>query len=167
MFEDDAILPAKPAFTLRPARLPADIEAAEARQAELLAADMMTSTDELQHGIEDVHYLAEIRSLMDDAKLLRAYAVRKNRTSGAEEIYNPVMFEKSMARRTAIVATAVRLVRDIWNQKASEDFYRAVLEAACAESPAMRRRIMDRLQELNRPAAESATRWPVTITQSR
>jgi hypothetical protein len=166
MFDDDAPIPDKPGvFRPRPARLPGhkdELTEAEISRAQALADQISTTAPNLA-SIEDVHYIAEIRSLMDDAKLLRAYSVRKNRTSGAEEIYNPVMFEKAMARRTAIVATAVRLVREICDQKSSEDFYRALVDAVSCESPAVRRRMMDRLQELNAPVAESARRWPVTI----
>lgn len=170
MFEDDAPFPDKPAaFIPRPAKLPGtDLSEEEVERAQRLSEELTTPTSiEIRSGMEDVRYLSEIGDLMKDAKLLRAYSVRKNRTTGIEEIYNPLMFEKSMARRTAILSTAVRLVRDIWNQKAMEDFYRSVVDAACMESPLMRRRIMDRLQELNGPVADAASRWPVTITQSK
>lgn len=166
MFDDDSPIPDKPgAFMPRPARLPEtreELTAAEMAEAQRLA-QRMTRVGNID--IDDISYLSELRKVMDDAMFLRAYSVRKNRQSGLEEIYNPVMFEKSMARRTAIVATAVRLVREIWNQKATEDFYRAVLDAASMESPAMRRRIIDRLQELNSPVAEAVSRWPITVNQ--
>lgn len=101
-----------------------------------------------------VNYLGEVASLLADCERIRKYAMRINRKSGEEEIFNPMLFEKAVARRQSILASAVKLHRDLWNDHAQTEFYRLMVQTIAQESPETAHRLIAELRKINSPVLE-------------
>lgn len=101
-----------------------------------------------------VNYLGEVASLLADCERIRKYAMRINRKSGEEEIFNPMLFEKAVARRQSILASAVKLHRDLWNDAAQQEFYRLMVQTIAQESPETAHRLIAALRQINSPMLE-------------
>jgi len=104
-------------------------------------------------GLQNIDFVMEIQVLYKDAQLLRAYAMkqRKDPETGevSEAINNPVMFDKSIARRAGLLETAIRAVQEIWDLRQMQNFYETVLEEIGHADPETQKRIIDRLAALN------------------
>jgi hypothetical protein len=102
-----------------------------------------------------VNYLGEVAALLADCERIRKYAMRlKKGTAGEYEIYNPMLFEKAVARRQSILASAVKLHRDLWNDHAQTEFYRLMVQTIAQESPAAAHRLIAELRKINSPVLE-------------
>ena len=101
-----------------------------------------------------VNYLSEVGELLADCERIRKHAMRINRRSGEEEIFNPMLFEKAVARRQSILASAVKLHRDLWNDHAQQEFYRLMVQTIAQESPAAAHRLIAELRKINSPVLE-------------
>lgn len=104
-------------------------------------------------GMQNLDFVAEIRSLYADAQKLRAYAMkmRPNAETGEmeEHINNPAAFDKSIVRRASLLETAISAVQEVWNLRTMQNFYETIIDEIGKESPECQRRIMVRLAELN------------------
>jgi hypothetical protein len=101
-----------------------------------------------------VNYLGEVASLLADCERIRKYAMRINRKTGDEEIFNPMLFEKAVARRQSILASAVKLHRDLWNDHSQTEFYRLMVQTIAQESPETAHRLIAELRKINSPMLE-------------
>lgn len=110
-------------------------------------ADVMAAAD----APVAVNYLGEVAALLADCERIRKHAMRINRKTGDEEIFNPVLFEKAVARRQSILSAAVKLHRDLWDQAAQQEFYRLLVQTIAQESPATAHRLIAKLREINSP----------------
>jgi hypothetical protein len=102
-------------------------------------------------GEVTVNYLGEVGALLKDCDLIRKHAMQYNKRTGKWQIYNPVMFEKAVARRQAVLSAAVKLHADLMNQAAQVAFYRLVIETIAAESPGTAARLITALRRINSP----------------
>lgn len=104
-------------------------------------------------GLHTIDFVAEIKSLYADAKMLRAYSVSKKDDpetgEKVEYIKNPAAFDKSIVRRADLLDSAIRAVQEVWDLQTMQRFYEAVIEEIGQESPACQQRIMKRLAALN------------------
>lgn len=104
-------------------------------------------------GLQNLDFVVEIQALYKDAQLLRAYSMtqRTDPESGevTEAIKNPVMFDKSVARRATLLETAIRAVQEIWDLRTMQNFYEIVIEEIGRADPETQKRILERLAELN------------------
>jgi hypothetical protein len=91
--------------------------------------------------------------MLEDAKLLRNYAVKKDR-NGQDVVYNPMVLDKALARISAILTNAIRLSREVIDKNAMESFFAAVYWAIAQESPIAQRRIIDRLTVIGSPLVD-------------
>jgi hypothetical protein len=66
-----------------------------------------------------------------------------------------VLFEKAVARRQSILAAAVKLHADLWNQHAQGEFYRLMVATIAQESPACAHRLIAELKKINSPMLEA------------
>lgn len=103
-------------------------------------------------GIENLDFAVEIKALYSDANALRAYSVVVEDAPGGgkrERIRNPMTFERSIARRTKILETAIRTLQELWDLRTMQAFYETVIEEIGRESPDCQQRILQRLHDLN------------------
>jgi len=104
-------------------------------------------------GLRAIDFVAEINSLYSDAKMLRAYAVKKRTDPDTGEelevINNPAAFDKSIARRADLLETAIRAVQEVWDLRTMQNFYETIIDEIGKESPDCQKRIMERLALLN------------------
>lgn len=102
-------------------------------------------------GLQNLDFVAEIHSLYADAKMLRAFAVTMRQTEGGdvEAIKNPMIFDKSIARRADLLETAIKAVQEVWDLRTMQAFYETIIDEIGKESPEAQKRIMARLAELN------------------
>jgi hypothetical protein len=105
-----------------------------------------------------VNYLGEVAALLADCERIRKHAMRLNRKTGDEEIFNPMLFEKAVARRQSILASAVKLHRDLWNDHAQQEFYRLMVQTIQQESPQTAHRLIAELRKINSPVLEVVER---------
>lgn len=107
-----------------------------------------------ERGMAQIDFVSEIHELYADAKKLRAFAVSvvQDADTGEdiEKIKNPVVFDKSIARRADLLETAIKAVQEVWDLRMMQNFYETIIEEIGHESPECQRRIMDRLAELNK-----------------
>ena len=104
-------------------------------------------------GLRQLDFVAEIQKLYADAQMLREHAIRSkvNPDTGeaSEAIANPLMFDRSIARRANILETSIKAVQEIWDLRMMQGFYEAIIAEIGLESPDCQRRIMMRLKALN------------------
>lgn len=100
-----------------------------------------------QQGLMNIDVMEEINKVYADAVMLRDYSVVER--DGQEAIKNPLIFEKSIARRNDLIETVLRVVERVWDLKMMQSFYDAIIEEIGQEAPHVQRRIMLRLAELN------------------
>ena len=125
-----------------------------APEAELVAGDRDAVT---------ISHLDEVKGLLDDAALLRKHSMRRNTRTGADEIFNATLFERSVARRQSILSAAVKLHREIWSQHAQQEFFQAVVVAIAKADRPTAFRLIEELRRINSPmtaTAESAVVAP-------
>jgi hypothetical protein len=108
-----------------------------------------------------VNYLGEVAALLADCERIRKYAMRVNRKSGETEIFNPMLFEKAVARRQSILASAVKLHRDLMSDHAQSEFYRIMVQTIAQESPSTAHRLISALRSINSPVLEVVERVAV------
>lgn len=137
-----------PGFPEAPTPGPAVVESAAVVEA--VPTEVTAAAD----GTVTVNYLGEVAALLEDCERIRKYAMRINRKSGEEEIFNPMLFEKAVARRQSILASAVKLHRDLWNDHAQTEFYRLMVQTIAQESPAAAHRLIAELRKINSPVLE-------------
>lgn len=101
-----------------------------------------------------VNYLGEVAALLADCERIRQYAMRVSKRTNELEIFNPMLFEKAVARRQSILASAVKLHRDLWNDHAQTEFYRLMVQTISQESPAAAHRLIAELRKINSPVLE-------------
>ena len=101
-----------------------------------------------EHGLANIDFAMEIRSLYSDALMLRSFSVSVD-TEGIEKIKNPVMFEKQIGKRTQLIETTIKVLQELWDLRTMQNFYEIIIEEIGAESPEVQQRIMTRLYELN------------------
>lgn len=106
----------------------------------------------------DVNYLAEVRKLLDDIRMLREHSMKIDPKTGQPKIYNAIVFEKAVRARAQILKMSMEVLRDVWDVKAMHDFYDAVIRCVAAESPACAHRIIRELSNLNPPVAGALAR---------
>lgn len=99
-------------------------------------------------GVENLDFAVQIMRLYSDAELLRSYSVIVEEGK-PERIKNPHTFEKSIARRTKILETAIRTLQELWDLRTMQAFYETVIEEIGNESPDCQERILRRLADLN------------------
>ena len=102
-----------------------------------------------------VNYLGEVGALLKDCDRIRRHAMKLNTRTQKYEIYNPVLFEKAVARRQSILQAAVKLHADLWNQHAQSEFYRLMVATIAQESPACAHRLIAELKKINSPILEA------------
>jgi hypothetical protein len=104
-------------------------------------------------GLQTLDFVAEIHNLYRDANMLRAFSVSQvaddNGVITGEKIKNPAAFDKSIVRRADLLETAIKAVQEVWDLRTMQNFYETIIEEIGAESPAVQRRIMERLAVLN------------------
>lgn len=101
-------------------------------------------------GLRTIDFVAEITSLYMDAKMLRAYSMRKDLDGNPIEVIgNPATFDKSIGRRAQLLETAIHAVQEVWDLRMMQNFYELIIEEIGRESPDCQQRIMLRLQALN------------------
>ncbi len=110
-----------------------------------------------------VNYLGEVGALLKDCDLIRRHAMQLNKRTGRYQIYNPVLFEKAVARRQSILSAAVKLHADLWNQHAQGEFYRLMVATIAQESPAAAHRLIAELKKINSPILEALQEKPAPI----
>lgn len=105
-----------------------------------------------------VHYLGEVQTLIEGAKRLRQFAMRINPRTKLEEIHNPILYEKALGRIQSILSAAVKLHKELWDNKAQMDFYRAMVQVIAQESPSTAHRLIDELRKINSPILSAVER---------
>jgi hypothetical protein len=105
-----------------------------------------------------VNYLGEVAALLADCERIRQYAMRLSKRTNELEIFNPMLFEKAVARRQSILASAVKLHRDLWNDHSQTEFYRLMVQTIAQESPATAHRLIAELRKINSPVLEVVDR---------
>lgn len=103
--------------------------------------------------LRQLDFAVEIRKLYSDAEMLRAYAVRVARGEGGEDtesIKNPVAFEKSIRSRAGLIETSLKVLSELWDMRAMQQFNELIIEQIGLESPECQQRIIERLAVLNR-----------------
>lgn len=111
-------------------------------------------TDETVDTPVTVNYLGEVAALLKDCERIRAHAMRLNKKTEEFEIFNPLLFEKAVGRRQSILASAVKLHQELWNQHAQHEFYRLMIQTIAQESPATAHRLIAELRKINSPILE-------------
>jgi hypothetical protein len=110
-----------------------------------------------------VNYLGEVGALLKDCDLIRRHAMQLNKRTGRYQIYNPMLFEKAVARRQSVLSAAVKLHQDLWNQHTQSEFYRLMVATIAQESPATAHRLIAKLREINSPVLEALEAAPVPV----
>lgn len=98
-------------------------------------------------ALRKIDFGEEIKVLYADAEMLRAFAIKH--VDGEEKIRNPVAFEKSIKARAGLIETSLKVLQEIWDMRAMQQFYELILEEIGAADPATQKRIVGRLAELN------------------
>jgi hypothetical protein len=101
-----------------------------------------------------VNYLGEVGALLKDCDLIRRHAMQLDKRTGRYKIYNPMLFEKAVARRQSVLSAAVKLHADLWNQHAQGEFYRLMVATIAKESPECAHRLIAELKKINSPILE-------------
>lgn len=113
-----------------------------------------------------VNYLGEVGALLKDCDMIRRHAMQLNKRTGKYQIYNPVLFEKAVARRQSVLAAAVKLHQELWSQNAQAEFFRLMVATIAQESPATAHRLMTELRKINSPILEALDAKPPVMVGS-
>lgn len=97
---------------------------------------------------ETFNFMAYFQDIVRDAKMTRDANVVKN-DDGTERLKNPMMMDRSLARRISIIETYLHSIETIYNTEAMRELYRAVIEEVGKISPEAQRAILVRLRDLN------------------
>jgi hypothetical protein len=93
-------------------------------------------------------FAEEIPKLYADAEMLRAFSIKD--VDGEEKIKNPVAFEKSIKARASLIETSLKVLQEVWDMRAMQQFNELIIDEIGRESPECQRRILERLALLNR-----------------
>jgi len=112
-------------------------------------------------GMAKLDFQQQIYALYADAMLLRKYSIADaTGPDGGERIKNPNTFERSIARRTAILRTAIDTLQQLWDLRRMTQFYETIIEEIGHESPECQQRILKRLADLN---SRTGMTMPMTL----
>lgn len=102
-------------------------------------------------AIRSLDFAAEIPKLYADAEMLRAFSVKDVEVDGrqVERIKNPVAFEKSIKARASLIETSLKVLQEVWDMRAMQQFNELIVDEIGRESPECQRRILQRLALLN------------------
>lgn len=103
-------------------------------------------------ALRRIDFAAEIPRLYADAEMLRAFSVKDLEGEDGqtvERIKNPVTFEKSIKARAGIIETGLKLLQEVWDMRAMQQFNELIIDEIGRESPECQRRILQRLALLN------------------
>lgn len=129
-------------------------EASSTTHASLSPAVVAKYGDDAFTGFD---YLKEVGELYADAKQLRSYSV-----NGDGKIKNPIVFEKSIARREKILSTAVELMERFFDIEQIQRFQDALVAEVSAVEKETAHRIIDRLHSINKKLGI----WPTDLQRS-
>lgn len=101
-----------------------------------------------EQAMQAIDFAAEVHALYADTMMLRAHSVRLEE-DGTERIKNPVLFERQIARRTALIDTTIKTLQELWDLRTMQGFYETIIDEIGKESPDAQRRILERLRVLN------------------
>lgn len=107
----------------------------------VIAADQ----EETTKAFDFMRYFGEI---LADAKMLRDSAVTKA-DDGTEKLRNPMMMDKSVQRRLAIVETYLHSMETVYNLEKIQELYQIVLSAVGRADPATQQMILAELRKAN------------------
>lgn len=93
-------------------------------------------------------FMAYFNDIVRDTAMLRDASVTKNE-DGTEKLKNPMLMERSVARRISIIETWLHSMEAVWNLEKMQELYRVIVEEIGRVDPETQQAILVRLRELN------------------
>ena len=94
-------------------------------------------------------FLSAFRECWSDVQELRAHA-RKVGEDGKAKIVNPMLLDKTIARRVELVESMLGAQETIYNQERTRELYQIIIEELGKASVELQRSVLYRLRRLNK-----------------
>lgn len=104
---------------------------------------------DVQGGMVNIRYMQRIDKLLEDADMVRAYAVTIDDSTGKEKIKNPVMFINAAKLQNDLLQTALRAMQEVYDINKIQDMHRVIMNVIGEADPQIQHKIIDALRELN------------------
>lgn len=104
-----------------------------------------------------IDYLAAYRQLYADVGALRDHALNSDGS-----IRSPMVFDRSIKRRAALLAQSVKLSSQIYAVRNVQAFMDTLIEEVALESPELRRRVLARLRRLHAHSSKESSELAAT-----
>lgn len=134
-------------------RIRAQVQAPEQAQRRLKAQLPATPSPAvlmgLGSGASDVfNFMACFHQLMGDSHMMRSKAV-KTGADGVEQLANPMLMDRSIARRLELMETWLKSQDMIWNIEKMQELYHLIIEEVGKVDPETQQAILSRIRTLN------------------
>lgn len=101
------------------------------------------------HGaMQAFDFMKYFHKILADAELVRNSAVVKN-ADGTEKLRNPVVMDRSVARRLSIIETYLHSMETVYNLEKIQELYRIVINAVGKADPDTQQAILAELRRAN------------------
>lgn len=97
---------------------------------------------------ETFNFMAFFDEIVADSKLLRESTITKDE-NGVTKLRNPLMMDKSLGRRMALIETYLHSIETLYNVERLRELYNVIMQEIGMVSPDLQAVIMVRLRELN------------------
>lgn len=141
------------ALRLAQKRIRAAVEPA-AKTTERVKAHLPSSPSPAVIAGQDAHieqlfdFMAFFGKILKDADMVRDSAVAKNE-DGTERLKNPMVMDRSIARRLGIIETYLHTQDTIYNLEKLQELYRIVINAVGQADPETQQAILAELRQAN------------------
>lgn len=141
------------ALRLAQKRIRASVEPPEKTQ-ERIKAHLPAAPSPAVIAGQDAHveqvfnFMAYFSRILKDADLVRDAAMAKNE-DGTERLKNPMLMDKSVARRLGVIETYLHSMETVWNLEKMQEVYRTIIAAVGKADPETQRVILAELRKAN------------------
>lgn len=101
-----------------------------------------------QGAMRAFDFMSYFHRILADAEMVRNSAVVKNE-DGSEKLRNPVVMDRSVARRLAIIETYLHSMETVYNLEKIQELYRIVINAVGKADPETQQAILAELRRAN------------------
>lgn len=101
-----------------------------------------------QGAVKAFDFMRYFHGILADAEMVRNSAVTKN-DDGTEKLRNPVVMDRSVARRLAIIETYLHSMETVYNIEKIQELYQIVINAVGKADPETQQAILAELRRAN------------------
>ncbi len=100
-------------------------------------------------GVDDLFdFMGNIKQLMNDSNMMRSASVKIN-ADGTEKLSNPMLMDKSIARRLELLETWLKSQDMVWNIEKMQELFHIIIDEVGKTDPDTQQAIIAKMRTLN------------------